>query len=396
MKRWLLSLVSALLLVALIVGLVPVHGAWDDNLIFIALGDQPMALSADNMPIIVSNTVYVPYTLFDSNQNGGVNMGVYYGGMNQQLNTITFYDKSSNNLVLDLNTGLSYDYYPDGEVQRPRAIIRNGRIYISASSFCNYFGDYLHYFYTTTKYDYPLVRIYGNQAQLSDQDFMNSANPSALFNILSTYYASLNPQVTPTPTPTPTPTYVVPPTPALPVPDDTTQEDPLPILVTYLAIRCDGQGDTQGILDVLEGSGYSATLFFSPAQLVQEDDLIRRALAQGHIVGLIADGEEALDQLAYGNDLLSHIAYTSTRIALPEDGSGLSGTLTDADWLCWQTTLDGRGLSSSNLTTTLAARTSPQWILLDNSDAGQYSLSRLLSTLNDERYHYRVAVESAY
>lgn len=389
-KRLIASLCAALLVLAVIIRLNPAQGAWDDGLMFIVINDQPMTLSADVMPILVGGTVYVPYILFDANQNGGFNLGIYNGNINQKLNTLTFYDMESKNLIFDLNTGISYDYLPDGEEQRPRAIIRSGRIYVSASSFCNYFGSNLHYYYTTTKYGYPLVRISNDDAQLNDQGFVSSASISSLLNILNNYYRSLNPQTSQTPaiTVAPTPEVSV-----SPRPDDRKS------VRTYLAFRCDTGQATETVLDSLSAERRTAVLFFDPEQLSRQDDLIRRALGDGHVIGLLAKGAtpaEAEASLAEGNRLLEHIALTNTRIILSDGSAELTGALQSAGWLCWRADLDGRGLTAAALVRALEGRESTTRITLDDSTNGLRALTRLLTTLREDRYDYRLAVETEF
>lgn len=400
-KRIPAAICAALMVFALIVKLNPAQGAWDDGLIFIALNDQPLTLSGDTMPILVNNTPYVPYTIFDSNINGGINLGIYIWGQNKTQNTLTMYS-AERNLVFDLNTGLSYDSY-GGEEQRPRAVIRNGRIYLSASSLCSYFrgedGTWPRYYYTVVKnYGYPLLRISNGDAKLNDQGFVNSASTTSFLNILNTYYSSLNPQASPSVSPT---TAI----PTVPVPTPTPSDEGKRDVKTYLAVRCDTGEATAQVLDALRDDGRAALLFFSPDRLAGQDDLIRRAVGEGHVIGLLAEqdtAEAALSALEEGNRLLSHIALTETRIVLCSGGDAVSAALYEDGWLCWEGSVDGvpAGRTGSSAAaaalTALSAQQRTARITTDDSTEALQVLTRVLRAIREDQYDYRLAVETEF
>lgn len=401
-KRFLAALCAAVLLLGLILQGAASGRAWDDGLMFLALNDNPIPLSADTMPILVNGTVYLPCTVLDHRQNGGNRLGLYNGGQTTARETgiplYTIYSDDKN-LTFDLSTGISYDYYEDGTRQTPRAVIRNGRIYLSASSLCRYFKteeNQLTYYQTSTQYGYDLIRISSSNAQLTNQEFLNAASPAALLNVLNTYRASLAPAATPTPVPSPSPT----PTPvSTPDPGNEGRQN----VRTYLAIRCDTGEATAEILDELSAAGRCALLLFPPDQLARQDDLVRRAAAEGHVLGLLSnaqDPETALDQLAEGNRLLAHIAYTETRIVLADGGEAVTAALTEAGWLCWAGTVSAVPEGRSSAATyadayrILESRQNLARITTDDSAAAVRVLSRLLTAIRTERYDYRLAVES--
>lgn len=169
------ALCAAILLLGLVLQAAAAGEDWDANVIFLGLNDSPMPLNDSTMPIRVGGTIYVPYTTFVANQNGGIKLGVFDGGQNKTQNTLTLFNSDAKNLTFDLRTGVSYDYYPNGERKTPTAIIRNGQIYVSASSTCAYFGLECTQgnIVFGTKY-YPYIRIHNADASLSDQQFRGS------------------------------------------------------------------------------------------------------------------------------------------------------------------------------------------------------------------------------
>ena len=402
-KRFLAALCAAVLLFALIVQAGAAAGDWDDGLIFIAINDNPLPLSADTMPILINGTFYVPYSVFDHNLNGGYKLGLYNGGQ-KSVNGVNLYTIYSNdyNLNFDLSTGISYSYYPD-DPQSPRAVIRNGRIYLSASSLCRYFKteeNQLTFYQTSTKYGYPLIRISNSSAQLPDQQFVNSASTSALLNVLNTYYHSLNPQSTTAPTPSP---QVTPPPAVTPPvsPDPDSRRD----VRTYLAVRCDTGEATADILDALKAEGRCALLLFPPDQLAAQDDLVRRAVGEGHVLGLLTDAatpEGAAADLARGNELLSHIAYTATRIVLADGGEAVTAALAEQGWLCWSGNVSavpaGRssGAAYTDALAALESRRTLARITIDDSASAVRVLTRLLTAIRTGQYDYRLAVETEF
>ena len=392
-RRLLPALLAGALLLALALQAGAAQGeSWDANVIFLALNDSPVPLSDSSMPINVGGTIYVPYSHFDANQNGGVQFGVYNGGQDRVRNTLTLYNSEPKNLTFDLRTGVSYDYYLDGERQAPTAIIRSGQIYVSASSTCRYFG--LRYTYSNIAFgdkSYPFVRIWNDAAALSDAQFINAANTSYLIQ-LQNYYRTAMGQGSE---------------------GGSAQESPAPSqggesdrrgVRVYLAVRCTTGEAGEAILDALRVNGYGALLLFPAEELARQDELVRRAVGEGHMVGLILSGSSlsaAREELEEAQALLAHIARTSTRVVLAEDPA-VAAALGREGWLCWEedlTALPGERSASSvyaSLERSLEARQSWARIDLDDSQTSYDVLIRLLRKLQEDRYNVRLAVETTF
>lgn len=395
-KRFLAGLCAAALLAVLIHGYAAGE-EWDANVIFLALNDSPVPLSDSTMPINVGGTIYLPYFMLDANQNGGIRLGIINGGQDKVKNTLTLYNTEPKNLTFDLRTGLSYDYIPDGERQTPTAIIRNGQIYVSASSTCSYFG--VKYIYSNIQFgdkSYPYIRIRTDNVSLDDSSFKSSANTTYLIQ-LQNYYRSVTGQSGDSSSTTVTP---------VPSPPSQTPEggqDRRGVRV-YLAVRSDTGVSGSEMLDLLRSYGWGCLLLVPVDAVAQRDDLIRQAVGEGHMIGLITDAndlKQAKRELEEANEVLSHVALTNTRIVLAQDPTVAKG-LEDAGWLCWDEDIDGvPGERSSSavyyqISSRLEDRESQARITMDDSAVSASVLSRLLATLREDGYSVRLAVESEF
>lgn len=397
-KRLLAVFCTAVLLLGLLTQ-AGAAGEWDENIIFLALNDRPIALADSTMPILVGGTVYVPYSTFDSNQNGGTKLGVFNGGQNKTQGTLTLFNINAKNLTFDLRTGTSYDYYPDGEKQQPTAVIRSGQIYLSARSTANYFGlQYMQDNLAFGNKSYPLVRIYSSSATLSDATFKGSANITyTYFTQLQNYYRSKTPQPEDSGTVQPTPSVLPSETPG-------NGEGNRSQVVVYLAFRCETGAGGAALLDDLRSQDRGGLFLFTVEQLKSQDDLVRRAIGEGHVIGLITGAdtlEGAEKELSEGNRLLAHIALTSAHIVLAENRK-VAQALEDKGWLCWKNDIDGlpQGRGSGTVYTSvlqkLEKKENQAWILLDDSDTSASVLGRLLQTLQVEGYTCRLPVETEF
>lgn len=394
-KRLLAALCAALAVLSL---LLPLAGAaWDDNVIFTAINYTVQPLTADSMPEKVGGTIYVPYTVFDASLNGGISFGLFNGGQNRTggVNTYTIYSREKN-LTFDLNAGVAWDYIDVGSMQDriPRAIIRNGKIYLPAAAVAQYFG--LQTFYTeNTTLGYPLIRIKNENQGLNDATFLSSAH-TVMLDRLKSFYNTQVPQVT---DPGSEPPAIVSP----PMPSDGQGVNRSEVR-TYLAIQCNTGDAGDAVLDALKAEGRSALLLFSPERMQGQDALIRRAVGEGHAVGLLVPGdslESAQAAIEEGNHLLETIALTRTRIILVEgDTSGLGALLSEQGWACVRSNLSGlpNGRSAAGTAAAvlqnLGEKKSLARILMDDSAASAQALPRILRTIREHKYSYRLAVET--
>ncbi|MEG2097706.1 MAG: hypothetical protein RRY65_06025, partial [Pseudoflavonifractor sp.] len=204
LKQKILALICA---GALLLGLAPA-GAAETEVIFLALNEQFMPLSTYAMPISANNSIYVPYSIFDSNVSG-VDLIVKVAADSKQVMLYT----RQKYLQFDLASGTCTD--KDGGTGYPRALIRGGIIYLPASTVGSYFkADGLTYSYHATDYG-PLIRFTTPSVILDNAQFLDVA-PSAMADYLREYRRSQNPVPSPVAPPPPPPPPPGPPPPPPP------------------------------------------------------------------------------------------------------------------------------------------------------------------------------------
>ncbi len=380
MKRKILALVCALLLLC---ALLPTAlGA--ESMYFLAVNDKMIEYSADTMPIVNSGTVYVPYTTFIAEKNGGVNLGVFYG-RDPQLNTISLYGKQKPIITFDIAKGITYDTMDN--LYPYRALIRNNTVYLPAWAVCNYFE--LEYSYLATNFG-PLIRIKNEGGYYLDDRFFVSSATDKFREQKKQFDRDQRGEETPAPKPTSSPVD-----PAVPGKKQ---------IRVFFAFRCDSGEGPVALLDQLEGEGGKALFFFRPQDLARWDDQIRRLLAQGHRIGFLVDGPDAAtcqEQAEEGNRLLAHIARTSTDFLLVDGSSALRKELATQGWACWTShvsSLSYAGARPSTLATALQEgvdrRTSSARVLMDDSSTSSQALGRLLTKMDTKDYLIRQIAES--
>lgn len=380
MRRRILCLLCALALAA---ALFPSALAAED-VCFTAINDNVLPLTADSMPTWSSGTLYVPYSVFDAGSTG-ISLGtssIY----NRYSGTVSVFSLRQV-LIFDLNRGSCYNQHT-GEALRGRAIIRNGKAYLPAAMVCSFFGlnppSYL-----STPYGY-LVRITNpDQATLSDARFIDAASANAIQRRLREYNQSLQAQEDPEPS-TQQPGTAVP--------------DPEPTMIpTYLAFRCGTGQAGQAIAGTLEQNSAVGLFFFPAEEVGRQGALIRRLLAKGHSVGILAWGgslDETRELLSLGSQALETVAHSRTYFALAPDSQHQG--LEEDGWSCWKTGTDGvpdGSLSAySHALTTVRAlpKRDSARITLDDSAASAEALPYLLRQLRERQYAVTVPRETRF
>ncbi len=385
MKRKIAALMIALFLLC---ALLPA-ALGSDSVYFLAVNDKIVDYTPSTVPIVSSGTVYVPYTTFLSEGNGGVNLGVFYG-QDKQLNTLSLYGKQKPIITFDIAKGTTYDtmerLYPY------RALVRNHTIYLPAWAVCNYFD--LEYSLLNTGFG-PLIRIKNEGGYYLDDRFFVSSASDKLREQKKKFEQG---QVEELPSLPPSPTPSAQPEPEPEVPENKRVR-------VSLGIRCDSGEGPLAVLNQLEWKGEKAIFFFRPGHMAQWDDEIRRLLAQGHRIGFLVDGETVSacqNQAEEGNRLLSHIARTRTDYLLVEGGPALRRRLKEAGWACWTGHLTGRSYSGSGSSELVSAlmeelqkRNAATRLLLEDSARSAQALGRLIPQLNERGWPVFLPPESS-
>lgn len=392
-KRMMACLCAAVLAVTLLAGTQAMADSVEIYLM--AENDQMLDLPLEAMPVWIGGAIYVPYHAFDWTYTG-VNLGVSYG----QDRTGTEYKFTlyslSGTLVFDINAGTCVEQ-SSGEDMDMKAVLRNGRVFVPLAGVCRYFG--LNYSYTPTNYG-TLIRITNGQEWLSTSQFVDSAaNPMRIR--YNEYLKAMGTSSSPKPTTssggggsTAAPS-------ATPSPDETDQRQ----LTVALAFQCTGTG-AEELLDLLDGAGVKALLFFRPETLADNEAAIRRAVGSGHTVGLsvpAGDREKALAALEEGSRWLEDTLCLRTHLALLEEpGKNVTRAAEEAGWACWSGDLDARddgrsrSVQRSALLSALEDQRGTVRVLLDDSANIVGMLEQALTRMKQESYRFRLLVETDF
>ena len=372
-KRPVLPLVLAVILA---VGMFQPMPAAAANLYFTGINDSVAPLTSSSMPYWSGGTLYVPYTVFDANQNGvGVSLGLYTS-YNHRSHIVTIFNLKQM-LVFDLERGTCRDDMT-GAAYDARAVMRYGKPYVPLYVVCSVFG--LEYSYNQLSYISQgyLVRIKSADAVLDDGLFIDRAR-ELINNRLRDYTQSLSPAET---------------TPTIPVSPSEPPEVDGGNVATYLAFRCESADGLSAILNTLDGTGQYALFFLAPQVIEEEGGLVRRILGTGHSVGILAwEGEK--EALSRGRLALEELAHTRTTLAYVPDGARAG--LEEQGWVCWKETLylePGDSVGGTAFAGTvlkrLGTRRRTVYLTLEGSGNTARVLSALLRQLSSN--HYTVAV----
>lgn len=368
MKKRTLALLCALVL--LLGGLLPAWASQSNTTVYLLAANDKFYDGA--LPVAVNGTIYVPYTVFDKNATG-VDLGVYYGLKQEQGTVLSLYSINGH-LTFWVTMGLCED--GQGNAMDFHALPRNHIPYVPAAAVCEFFG--LQYSFLPTTDRGTLIRITSSPDTLSDALFLASARSSMLER-----YNNILQAREPAPSATPGPSATAAPTPLPSSPADRPNRSNIRV---YLAVNA---SDSDSDLSALFPEGVRALFLFTPDSLVSRADQIRAAVAAGHSIGLIVDGdaEQAGAQLRRGNELLGHIARVSTHIVAAQ--GELADQLAQEGWQIWRGHFPGSSASAAQAY--LATRRDVTRLELPAAPA---ALSRVLTTLRQDGYTLRQPVET--
>lgn len=376
-KRPVLPLVLAVILAVGMFQPMPTAAA---NLYFTGINDSVAPLTSSSMPYWSGGTLYVPYTVFDANQNGvGVSLGLYTS-YNHRSHIVTIFNLKQM-LVFDLERGTCRDDMT-GAAYDARAVMRYGKPYVPLYVVCSVFG--LEYSYNQLSYISQgyLVRIKSADAVLDDGLFIDRAR-ELINNRLRDYTQSLSPAET---------------TPTVPVSPSGPPEVDGSNVATYLAFRCESADGLSAILNTLDGTGQYALFFLAPQVIEEEGGLVRRILGTGHSVGILAwEGEK--EALSRGRLALEELAHTRTTLAYVPDGARAG--LEEQGWVCWKETLYlepgdsvGGTAFAGTVLNRLGTRRRTVYLTLEGNGNTARVLSALLRQLSSNHYTVAVPVET--
>lgn len=381
MKKRLLTVVCTL---ALVLSLVTVPASASETF-FLGINDTLPVGSTQITPIQYNGWVYVPMGVFNSRVTG-VNLGVYCG-LTDNDQSLVFYNLSGRTLTFDLVNGTATS--DSGTAPVPSTTVRrNGTYYAPAYAICQYFG--LTYSFHSTEYG-PLLRIKDSNAVLSESLFLSST--ASLMRSRSGIGSNTT---TPNTNPGTTTQPQQPAAPEEPVIPE--REEPVPSFSLYLGVRAPSGVDLTGTLNALAGVNATAVVFFPANTLSENTAQLRQAVARGHKVGLIPQGETAQEQLnsvAEGSRQLARILRQETWFVLSSDQA-----FTQAGYLCWSPGLIlSAGVKAASLYDSVvdygSGRKSAGRVLLEGS-VSNANLSAVLNRLLEDGDAFRPPRETRY
>ncbi|MEG1658497.1 MAG: hypothetical protein RR288_05500 [Oscillibacter sp.] len=309
-RKWMALLLAALLLCQLAA---PAGAA--ETVYYTAINENVLELTDATMPFWSGGYLYVPSTVFRN-----LNLG---RSLNQMKGKLTLYEMDDRNqyLLFDLNADTVIDRQNNGYY--PGAVQRNGAFFLPVSVVARAFG--FSYSNIQANHGY-LVWVTDGSLGLSDLDFKNAAT-GQMEDRYNQYLKSRLPaadvQVTP---------------PALPGIANSGKK-------VYLCMEATGTAAVEELLDTLSRFGSQAAFFFPPELLADSDDVLRRMVATGQAVGILADAGRTdlsvVEQVERGNDLLYGATLSKTRLVQVKNSTDKAqGELTAAGYRCLSPTLD--------------------------------------------------------
>ena len=263
----------------------------EETLFFTAMGESILPLTDESMPFISGNSIFIPANIFTDTVRKSLDVSYTY---NASRNLMILY-RGSHALWFDLST----DYATDEEdtVYYPGAIMKNGKIFVSATLVSRFFA--LSYSITEVNHGY-LVWFRKPDYPLSDVRFADAAS----YNMESRYQEYLK-------------TKIQQPSVEQPPASTETVMDGKRI---YLCMQADSGASS--LLDTLDRAGAQAALFFTPARMEAAEDTLRRMSATGHSIGILVDAaaqEDLMGQVSAANDALYDATLTRTRLVMVEN-----------------------------------------------------------------------------
>lgn len=327
-----------LLAVLMALGLSTLSAAAGRSIYFLAVNDTVLPLSDETMPFWENGYLYIPSTIFAGDVYKELEIG-YIPNQSRQLLVLYTAGKS-----LHFPLGESYAQDTSGNSYYPGAVERNGIAFVPAALVAEFFD--LSYSVTSVTGSGAvssedrgwLVWLRQGSYNLTAAQFADAAVPQMRARY-DQYVKSKETQSEEVPT----------------VPEET--EESFPGKSVYLCLEASDGAQVEAVLDVLDAQGARAAFYCTEDFLNEEGGLLRRMAATGQTIGILADGEDQLEQVRRGNEALYAATCGKTRMVYCKDEGGRS-TLEQAGYCCLAPDLDraSYGLTGAGAAQTLYQR----------------------------------------
>lgn len=354
-KRALLLLLCAALCVAL---LPPGPARAADRLSFISIDDL---LPPELVNCVYNNNgmTYVPYYVFTN-----YGLGISYTYFTSAA-TAYVYTKDRQ-LFFELNSGETYDEN-DVHYSAP-GVLMGGVVYLPLSTIYRVFGGFTYTNLAGNEYG-SVLRIKTGAAVLSDTDFLRAARSA-----MRARYIAYNSEEAGQPATLPGATEQ---------PDDTHAGEQVELSFTGLP--------TDRVLTLLGQYRLRACFFLTAEDLRSGTDPVRRAVGEGHAVGIYCSGDDLYAEYRETAALLYEVSRTNTiLVASPRGTAEACRVMAEEEGLCFRPAdfgdeADGFTVTAYTVTAWLE-KAGPHASLRINCAAGQGSLAAILQYLNQQKY----------
>lgn len=359
MRRRTAAFLLAALLVACIIPLATT--AASGTVYFTGINDELLPLSSGSMPRYFDGSMYVPHSVFRRVGLGAVasqDALLVYKGTEKSL-SFNISDGS-----VETEDGLIYFTAP--------AKLSGGTVYAPLEYICNYFG--LTYSYISAA-PASVVRICGSSgAMLNDKTFVGIHQ--------STMDAEYNAYFGTEPDPTDS---VVTETPTTPLPDVSYSR--VTLLPCFYGFE---DGAIKDVLDILQAYGYKGTFYVTETDIIENADLLRRMLGEGHSIGIMLESGD-LEEYTAASSLLFEATMSRTLLV------SCTGNLSEAAetaareyglvFTQFERTFSGK-LYSSTITDAFSKANGTAQILGFTCDAGVLKvMGSVISYISDYKYN---------
>lgn len=350
--------VMALILIVCIMSLLVAVPTSAQGEVFVAAGNTVLPLT-DAMPIKSNGVWYIDYRCFTE---GTLKMNASYNASEKKL-VLYNWDIT---LIFDLNTSTAYTVHDNVEY-KATAVAAAGTVYIPAQFTAQILGFSYNYYSSL-----PLIRIM-RENDIPYSMFRYIAQ-NAIPDLLKDYNARKAEQEK---------QQAQANRPQSEIPKGGTLR---------LTFNIASGENFAKILNQLSQYGRRATFFINQNAIPKCENEIRRAIVQGHSIGILADSP---DELSITNAKLFDIAKTKTRLVRFKSGSSsLSKENVDkvinAGYRLWDADISPAETSASkiysNTVSKLQASSRSPVLALSDSDIGVSALGRILSYLSSQNY----------
>ncbi len=355
MKRHIARITLLIFLISLCSVLIAVPTAAEGE-VFVAAGNTVLPLS-DAMPIRSSGTWYIDYECFSE---GTLKMNTSYNAAEGKL---VLYNWDTT-LIFDLHNSTAY-VVGDNVQYKATTVAANGTVYIPVQ-FTAQILDFEYGYYP----DLPLIRI--KRADDIPHAMFQYIAKNAIPGLLEEYNAKKAEQEKVT---------------VQPAPQEGTKNRSV-----RLTFNIENGKNFSKILASLSQYGFKGTFFIDHNTISRCENEIRRAIVQGHSIGILARNT---DDLTLANAKLFDVAKTKTRLVRFNGGSE---ALSDADvervvalgYRLWDANISPSQASASRMYSDAVAKLSSSSrspvLALSDSDVSANALARILKYLSSENY----------